>query len=562
MATIIDAFLVTLGLDSTKFEQGAEHAKDDLTKLSREAEKTAREMAEKGKEAAQFYGELITKAGELFAVIAGGHELKEFIHSQQEAEIASLRLSKAIGMDIEELQAWQGAVVISGGSAEGFNASIKRMSGFLVDIKMNLPRARREMALFTAAGIKGLELGKKADLLGTLDQLAVKMKNMSAMDAMRLGSRIGLDDNLIRLLHEKGKDGIAELHEEVRKLGVYTKEDAEASEKLEEEQRKLGISMATTGRQIMTLLMPAITWVTEKFLEFSKWAAQHGPLVKSVFVGITAVVAALGAQAAIATVSMIGLTWPILLIAGVVAAVVAGITWLVLKWKEWIAGGQEAQSFVGKFFTFVMGVWNSIKDHIMTVLTSLWDMVKDWYQVIADIFGFIWALFMGDDDKIIAAWAKLKSSMEELWVDIRNIIVYEMLEAIDIIKDNFSEMFENVAKKAATVMANKMTGGLAGKIEESSVVQKSQAWTRKTAGSVTGAASSAASGTWDVIKAAGNWKPFAATPTKGGASSTTAEMHVGIINVNAPNATDAEGIAAAIQPALGSHFSMPDMAGA
>ncbi|MDP1057286.1 hypothetical protein Q6324_27375, partial [Klebsiella pneumoniae] len=53
-ATVIDALLVTLGLDTSDFRKGQKDVSDDLKKQREDAKKTAKEMAEQGKKAASF----------------------------------------------------------------------------------------------------------------------------------------------------------------------------------------------------------------------------------------------------------------------------------------------------------------------------------------------------------------------------------------------------------------------------------------------------------------------------------------------------------------------------
>ena len=74
-----------------------------------EAEKKAKEAAQKMKEhgdtASEFFSKMTEKAAAFFAVIAGGMELKEFIHNQVEAQVELGRLSEHIHMNVEELDA-------------------------------------------------------------------------------------------------------------------------------------------------------------------------------------------------------------------------------------------------------------------------------------------------------------------------------------------------------------------------------------------------------------------------------------------------------------------------
>ena len=378
MATILDSFLVTLGLDNKEFKKGANEVTEGIQQVAE-------------------------KAAALFAILAGGMELKEFIHSTMEAEIATLRLSNKIGLNIEELQKWQGAAVLSGGSAEGFNSALNAMGGMLVDIEKKLPRAQRALTVLKAAGIEGLALGKKSDVLEVKDQLSEKMQHMGGMEATRLGSRMGLDDATIRLLR-KGKEGIAELRNEAASLGLYTKEDAEASLQLEEAQKRLELSGAAVGRQIMTLLMPALKWMADQFLVLSKWAASHADVVRSAFIGIAA-------AATVAAVAVAAASWEFVLIAAAITAVVAGVAYLVMQYQKWDAAGGETATRMGKLFAMIKAGWQSVSAIVTLLMEKWWGVISTYVNMMIDEFAFIFALMSGDPDKIADAWKTMTDDM-------------------------------------------------------------------------------------------------------------------------------------------------------
>ena len=66
MATVIDALVVTLGLDSSGFKKGQKETQDGLSKTRKEAEQTAKDMEAYGKRASSFFGSIRT---ELLALV-------------------------------------------------------------------------------------------------------------------------------------------------------------------------------------------------------------------------------------------------------------------------------------------------------------------------------------------------------------------------------------------------------------------------------------------------------------------------------------------------------------
>jgi hypothetical protein len=79
-ATVIDALLVTLGLDTSDFRKGQKDVSDDLKK-QREAKKTAKEMAEQGKKAASFFSSIKTELLALTGVTVTAGGLMSFVKS-------------------------------------------------------------------------------------------------------------------------------------------------------------------------------------------------------------------------------------------------------------------------------------------------------------------------------------------------------------------------------------------------------------------------------------------------------------------------------------------------
>ena len=69
--TIIEALLITLGLDDTAHKKGTESVTQDQAKIRREAQQTAKQLKQNGQEASEFFDGMIEKAVGFFAVIAG-----------------------------------------------------------------------------------------------------------------------------------------------------------------------------------------------------------------------------------------------------------------------------------------------------------------------------------------------------------------------------------------------------------------------------------------------------------------------------------------------------------
>ncbi|ALX93942.1 hypothetical protein AV650_10440 [Serratia fonticola] len=67
MPTVIDALVITLGLDPSDFKRGSKEMTEEMKKQKKESEKLAKDMEAAGKKAASFFGsiknELLALAG-------------------------------------------------------------------------------------------------------------------------------------------------------------------------------------------------------------------------------------------------------------------------------------------------------------------------------------------------------------------------------------------------------------------------------------------------------------------------------------------------------------------
>ena len=341
MPTIIDSLLLTLGLDTKAVKQGEIEATSSLKHLESQAKESAMHVSEQGVVAGEFYDHLLEKAATFFAFIAGGMELKEFVKSTMEAEISTGRLTEMLGLNIEEVQKWQGAVVLADGTVEGFQQSMKGLGGSLVDIEKNLPRAERALKVLQAAGITGLAKGKKADILEVLDQLSNKMKEMPLMEANRLGSRIGLDEAFIRVLR-KGTEGIDELKNKAASLGMFTQQEADASEKLKEQWNALGLLGKSLARDtIMSIIMPALKVVSELLEKIGLWAKQHPDGMKALFIGMAAGLSAAAVAAAGLTLSISPIMATVAAASLAVGVLAGGAYEIYTEWDKWLPLAEE-----------------------------------------------------------------------------------------------------------------------------------------------------------------------------------------------------------------------------
>lgn len=124
-ATVIDALLVTLGLDTSDFRKGQKDVSDDLKKQREDAKKTAKEMAEQGKKAAAFFSSIKTELLALTGVTVTAGGLMSFVKSTTSGLMELSVQAKALGMTAKELDGVGKAAEAAGSSVEKINAALQ-----------------------------------------------------------------------------------------------------------------------------------------------------------------------------------------------------------------------------------------------------------------------------------------------------------------------------------------------------------------------------------------------------------------------------------------------------
>ncbi|HDK6270182.1 TPA: lytic transglycosylase domain-containing protein [Klebsiella quasipneumoniae] len=124
-ATVIDALLVTLGLDTSQFRKGQQEVSDDLKKQREDAKNTAKEMAEQGKKAASFFSSIKTELLALTGVTVTAGGLMSFVKSTTSGLMDLSIQSKALGMTARELDGFGKAAESAGSSFERITAALQ-----------------------------------------------------------------------------------------------------------------------------------------------------------------------------------------------------------------------------------------------------------------------------------------------------------------------------------------------------------------------------------------------------------------------------------------------------
>lgn len=329
MATVIDALLVTLGLDPSGFERGAQRAERaqrsiegraiegagiidgqerktdnlrrqrstkaekerlELDRKQREARnKQGKEVEEKAKQAIQGFSKMRNEALSFFAAVVGATGIKGFLENMIGTAAGLDRVSANLGMSAKDLSMWQLANERAGGSAEGMTAQLKDAnievaryrSGGGITEKMGglLLWAARVGVAFDPAKLKtGNDLMMvRADVLQALSKQDPGRLLAAAAD-------IGVTEDALPLL-KQGSEAVEQLRQAQARLADEMARNAPKAEELRKKLNDLKNEFTTLGVKVLPQLIPYLerfaNWLISITPDIEKFAKKVDSAVES-----------------------------------------------------------------------------------------------------------------------------------------------------------------------------------------------------------------------------------------------------------------------------------------
>ena len=298
MADVIDAFVVSLGLDPSQYNREIKKYRDDRKRLDEEDAKSNTRREEAQTRLTDGMRKLRNETAGFLLMMAGANSVKDFANNIIAGDAATSRMARSLGMATEQLGAWQGAIKDVGGSAADINKALGAMQSAYQSAR--LTGTTGHDADFQGLGVTAKDLQ---------DPQAALLKIAGASDRMprqefgeRLG-RIGFDQYTIDLL-ARGRGEVTKLLGEQAKLYKVTQQNGDAAENFE---KALGrVERAMSGK-----VRPELTKIVEGL---GDWLEKGDNLNTMLNIGV-GVIGAFGLAAAAAS-------WELLAIAGAIAGIV------------------------------------------------------------------------------------------------------------------------------------------------------------------------------------------------------------------------------------------------
>ncbi|HBX6316899.1 TPA: lytic transglycosylase domain-containing protein [Klebsiella pneumoniae] len=273
-ATVIDALLITLGLDTSDFRKGQKDVSDDLKKQREDAKKTAKEMAEQGKKAAAFFGSIKTELLALTGVTVTAGGLMSLVKNTTSSLMDLSIQSKALGMTARELDGFGKAAESAGSSFERITAALQgfqaaKQGSLFGDTSSPIFSGMRMLTALTGDTFDVYSKDAKSLARSYLESLRkVKDPNIRR----QIGAMGGFDDATI----QRNQDGrfLPDVDRLTKSSGI-TDASTKGAKEFTAAWAELNQSLETTKNQFYTFLIPYVRDFNVVLRDLSNWMKSH-----------------------------------------------------------------------------------------------------------------------------------------------------------------------------------------------------------------------------------------------------------------------------------------------
>lgn len=257
MATVVDALLVTLGVDSSGVDRGMNQAQERINSGVKNI--------------------VSALSAPIMAALAG-FSAGAAVSAYTETATGLDRLSQSLGMSMEDLQGWQYAAEAAGAEAAEVGNFFRDMNDYIVDATTFDSGPLKDIAKELGISLKDAQGNIKATEDVTLE-LADAFQRIGSQKAVAFGMQMGIDPGMIALL-QKGRAEIEGLIQAQKELGGYTKEDAEIASKAKFAFLTLGKAIEAATMPIARTVVPDITWLAERFTDVAKLMRDNSQFIQ------------------------------------------------------------------------------------------------------------------------------------------------------------------------------------------------------------------------------------------------------------------------------------------
>lgn len=397
---LLDALTYIIDADNSKLNKEidkSEKKTDEFGRSMLTAEGRAGLMEQKIKGA-------FTRIGAAILATVAASKALETLNNHVQTVEQIRNTSDALGVAIEDVDAFGKAIERMGGDAQGARDSLTDMAESIGEALQDVESGRAKT--FKALGISLKDVnGNAKNAVQGMVELAGAVEGMGREQAVFRIKELGITDNRSVELLLKGRQEVERMLRVQKEQGVVTKESAERVRVYSEALAKLKQSAGVATSGIVDWILPAITRFIQMLDSVVSWMNRHDTFVKGFFIGLTTILTAMFLPAVVsATAAVWALIAPFLAVAAPIAAVVALFALLYDDVMNFLDGND---SLIGQISEKYPIVGETVK--------AMAQAVKDAFQWIVDALAMSWEAIKGFPSKALGAFSAMGAGISRIF---------------------------------------------------------------------------------------------------------------------------------------------------
>lgn len=407
MSKLLDAFYYVFEANTKELEKGVEQSEKktkELDKAMDGADKTASKLG------LNFKTVITGMAGALAGLVAVG-SMRQTIQETMEYGAALADASDRLGIGVEDLEAWQGAVVRAGGDVSSFTTSLESVAKGLGEFKRAGSGPIADVGKTLGLSLKHAN-GVMKTATELLPDIAQGLHKLSSAQRADVAAKLGLDQATLGLLSQ-GKMAVDEIIKKQKELGSVTQAEAAQARELRMQMSDTNRVFSGISRNIMQAFIPSLTSILRGMERIGSWTVKNADLVKGFFVGVAGVLTVMYLPAILkAVAATYALLAPYLLIIAAVALVGAAFA---LAYEDLVIFFEGGDSLTGRMIE-KFKTWLAQYPELEAAITSVWSAFKILGDYAVATLKLIAGLASGD---VVGAFRDFDKAMGEIFAKIR-----------------------------------------------------------------------------------------------------------------------------------------------
>lgn len=313
-------------------------------------------------------GSIVAMVGTFLALDAAGGKFNETVDELE----AIGRTADALGLPVEDVDAFGRAMVAMGGDAQGARDSLVDMAESMGEALQDTESARAEVYAKLGISLRDAN-GEAINATEGILRLADAVQGMSQEEAIFRIKELGITDNRTVEMVLKGRKELERMLGVQKEQSDVTEEAVENARRYSEAMRGFNNSVGSAGQSIMQALIPALTTVVEWLRTGMDWAREHSDVIVAFLGTVAAAVAVVYLPAmASAAAATLAATWPLIAMGAAIAAVAAAFALAYDDVMNFIDGND---SLIGQIFDKFPGLESAVMG-VIAVVRQAWDGIK------------------------------------------------------------------------------------------------------------------------------------------------------------------------------------------